>query len=429
MTKLASSRMLVGVPLLLALVITLVAVAWLQSAAPLYASHGTIRVAGIGGNFGTRAADTICAEGDVDCVITRINSASVFNAMTPTQLRDSYDVLLITWGTSRLFDLDWDSRLQPYMTLGGGVIWEDPNNLDDISAIITTGGGSSWPPDITATVPGLTDGVVGGSASSFANNHLVFSAWDPGLSPFMTGSGGNGVLGLWGHVGTGGCIVLQGPDADFHANRTGSYFVEQYELLANEIIFVSHTCTPSTPPNRPPTANANGPYYVNEGGSAVLSGAGHDPDGDPLTYSWDLDNNGSFETAGQNPTFSAAGLDGPDDRTATLQVCDPSNACDTDSATITIVNVAPVASVTNDGISEAGTASLTITFSDVGAPDTHTVVVDWDEGMVDFPGVVASPFDIDHVYGDDGTYDVTVTVTDDDGGVTTGTGMVAVGNL
>ncbi|MDP6453693.1 MAG: hypothetical protein QF898_10325, partial [SAR202 cluster bacterium] len=46
------------------------------------------------------------------------------------------------------------SRLQPYMTLGGGVIWEDPNNLDDISAIITTGGGSSWPPDITATVPG-----------------------------------------------------------------------------------------------------------------------------------------------------------------------------------------------------------------------------------------------------------------------------------
>ena len=29
-----------------------------------------------------------------------------------------------------------------------------------------------------------------------------------------------------------------------------------------------------------------------------------DPDGDTLTYTWDLDGNGSFETTGQNPSFT-----------------------------------------------------------------------------------------------------------------------------
>ena len=52
-------------------------------------------------------------------------------------------------------------------------------------------------------------------------------------------------------------------------------------------------------PNAPPTVNAGGPYPVNEGGSVTLTAGGSDPNGDSLTYAWDLDNNGSFETAGR----------------------------------------------------------------------------------------------------------------------------------
>ena len=46
--------------------------------------------------------------------------------------------------------------------------------------------------------------------------------------------------------------------------------------------------------NRPPVAEANGPYTVSEGGSVTLDGTGsHDPDpGDTLTYAWDLDGDG-----------------------------------------------------------------------------------------------------------------------------------------
>ena len=63
--------------------------------------------------------------------------------------------------------------------------------------------------------------------------------------------------------------------------------------------------------NAAPSADAGGPYTVAEGGTVPLSATGSDPESGPLTYAWDLDDNGSFETSGQNVTFSAAGLDGP----------------------------------------------------------------------------------------------------------------------
>ncbi len=51
------------------------------------------------------------------------------------------------------------------------------------------------------------------------------------------------------------------------------------------------------------TVNAGGPYSVNEGASVVVTASANDPDGDTLTYAWDLDNDGTFETTGQSATF------------------------------------------------------------------------------------------------------------------------------
>ena len=87
----------------------------------------------------------------------------------------------------------------------------------------------------------------------------------------------------------------------------------------------------------PPTVDAGGPYGVVEGGTVAVSAVGSDPDGDPLTYAWDLDGDGTFETAGQAATFSAAGLQAPTTRTITVQATDPSGLTATDSATVDVV--------------------------------------------------------------------------------------------
>jgi len=77
--------------------------------------------------------------------------------------------------------------------------------------------------------------------------------------------------------------------------------------------------------NHPPIADAGGPYVVAVGESVTLHGLGTDPDGDTLTFARDLDNNGTFETPGQNPVVQPTG--GVGVLSIRLQVCDPANAC------------------------------------------------------------------------------------------------------
>jgi hypothetical protein len=97
--------------------------------------------------------------------------------------------------------------------------------------------------------------------------------------------------------------------------------------------------------NRQPTVSAGGPYTVDEGSSITVTATGTDPDGDPITFAWDLDNNGTFETAGQTATFSAAALDGPTTRTVSVRATDNGGLAATTSTTITVANVAPTATL------------------------------------------------------------------------------------
>jgi hypothetical protein len=62
--------------------------------------------------------------------------------------------------------------------------------------------------------------------------------------------------------------------------------------------------------------------------------------------------------------------------------------------------------------------SVGVTFSDPGTGDTHDVTWDWDDLSSDTQYGATSPASQDHTYADPGVYEVTVTVTDDDGGST-----------
>lgn len=102
--------------------------------------------------------------------------------------------------------------------------------------------------------------------------------------------------------------------------------------------------------NRPPTASIGGPYTVDEGDAISLAAVGTDLDGDTLTYAWDLDNDGHFETPGQSVTFSADGRDGPSSQAVAVRVDDGQGNVVINTGFVTVVNVAPTAVLVGENV-------------------------------------------------------------------------------
>jgi hypothetical protein len=128
--------------------------------------------------------------------------------------------------------------------------------------------------------------------------------------------------------------------------------------------------------NARPTVDAGGPYAVDEGGSVTVTATGSDPDGDPLTYTWDLDNDGTFETSGQSATFSAAAIQGP----ASLTICVRDSDGSLTATDCAIVNVIANTRPTVDAggpyaVDEGGSVTVTATGSD---PDDDPLTYAWD---------------------------------------------------
>ncbi len=172
--------------------------------------------------------------------------------------------------------------------------------------------------------------------------------------------------------------------------------------------------------NDPPTVNAGGPYTVNEGSSVTLTATGTDPESQPLTYAWDLDNNGTFETPGQSVSF--IGLDGPATLTVNVQVTDNGGLTAMASATVTVNNVAPTVNgpiVSPEPSTEGSGVIASATFTDPGVNDApFTCIVNYGDGSGDLPGTVTGNTCTgpEIVYPTFGSYNVTISVTDKDNG-------------
>src|SRR5258706_2363292 len=127
--------------------------------------------------------------------------------------------------------------------------------------------------------------------------------------------------------------------------------------------------------------------------------------------------------------FSAPSLDGPMTRMVAMKVTDDKGCCTIVTAMVNVTNANPVVSAGSDrSVNEASSVDVSALVSDMGLSDTFTylwhVSASNGQAIADGTGTHMS-----FVPADNGVYTVTVTVTDDDGGVGSDTMVVTALNV
>ncbi|HEX6973973.1 MAG TPA: PKD domain-containing protein, partial [Vicinamibacterales bacterium] len=161
--------------------------------------------------------------------------------------------------------------------------------------------------------------------------------------------------------------------------------------------------------NRPPVANAGGPYTGDATQALTLSATSStDPDGDALTFSWNLGDLTSATGAIVRRAYTTPGT-----YTATVTVSDGRGGTATATALVTIraLNQRPLASI---GGPYSGDVGRPITFNGAGSsdPDSDALSYTWNFG----DGSTATGVSPAHAFAAAGTFAVTLTVSDGRGG-------------
>ncbi len=185
------------------------------------------------------------------------------------------------------------------------------------------------------------------------------------------------------------------------------------------------TLTVSVGNVQPDITNISNNSPMAEGSSVTVQVQATDVASDTLTYSYDWDNDGSFDLNRQ--LSASASHTWPDDGQylTGVRVEDGDGGQIFATTAISIYNVAPTAIVNGP---TSGTEGSTLNFnandsSDVG-DDTLTYEWDFGDGGPPLSGVDAS-----HFYADNGVYSATLRVRDDDGGVGTNFFNVTISNV
>jgi len=164
--------------------------------------------------------------------------------------------------------------------------------------------------------------------------------------------------------------------------------------------------------NQPPLARSSGPYTAPEGGELILDGSNSfDPEGGALVARWLLQ--------GQSYDGLSVRVPVTDNfmEPVTLTVRDTFLYERSAEDLVQVYNLPPSVAVDRQG-------NRLASFTDPGTLDTHTATVDWGDGSPPEAAAVtessgSGTVSGTHGYATSGTYTVTVTVRDKDGGLGT----------
>lgn len=181
---------------------------------------------------------------------------------------------------------------------------------------------------------------------------------------------------------------------------------EVTRLRAQEAQFTVGTFTTQ---NVPPVARANGPYSATTGIATQLSAIGsNDPDGRITAWRWSF-GDGSPPVSGETVQhiYQAAGT-----YTAEVTVTDDKGATSSDQARVTVTNSGtpnqpPVARISAPA---SANVNSTVTFSGTQSTDSDGVIQSYAWNFGD--GTTGTGATVAKAYATPGTYNVTLTVTD-----------------
>lgn len=251
---------------------------------------------------------------------------------------------------------------------------------------------------------------------------VTFSDFDQGDPPLAA-------AGQLVAVDTGGALVVASTcDRSVIAvNLYPPAMIVGEPVASAEVATLLAQALEATQLDAPPIAAAGGPYDVDEGGTVGLDASGSTVgDLGPLSFDWDLDGDAVFGDASvSTPTFDAAALDGPSSVSPVVRVTDSCGRTSEATGAVSVLNVAPsIDSSGDDGPVDEGQAiTFSASASDVsGDPLSYS----WDPGDSS-PALAGAG--VSHTYADSGSYPVTLTVTDGDGGEATVELTAAVTNL
>lgn len=245
-------------------------------------------------------------------------------------------------------------------------------------------------------------GIANISYNDVWNNTINYNGATPGVgdisaNPLFTNAAAGDLHLLWGSPAIDAATSVGASTSDYDGDARPNY--AGYDIGADEFYDTI-----------PPTAEAGGPYFGNEGSSIAFDGSGSTDDIGITLYEWDWENDGIYDYSNTGPTASHVyANDGS--YTVKLRVRDTGGNTGTDTAPVTVADLNPNANFS--GIPTSGTEPLLVSFTDASTSYDGITSWQWDfnnDGTVDSTAQNPS-----YTYSLDGTYTISLTVREADG--------------
>jgi hypothetical protein len=285
------------------------------------------------------------------------------------------------------------------------------------------------------------------SGAPSANEGLLYT-----LSLSSSDPGADAISAWTINWGDGPAETISGNPASvthtYADGNSASNYVISATATDEDGVFAAGNTVPLTVNNIAPVLTLSPVAAVDENGTATLNLSFTDQgvlDQHTFTINWGDGSTNQVVTipvGDRSAMFSHQYLDdtptgtASDNYSVTVSVNDGDGGSDSDVASVTVNNLAPVLgaiALTTSGACTpviGQTVSLAASFTDVGTLDTHTALINWGDGVITSGIITESSgngsLSDSHVYAVPGNYTVSVTLADDDSGQSTGTAMTAV---